>query len=1047
MGIRLKILFAFLLCFGLMAGVGLNLLKRSVDQSYDAIERGDVAATMARVERSFEASATSLQSQTSDWAVWNEMYRYALKPDADWAKENIGEEALAPADISMAVVLGKDGRVLTVNTSRHQGKRLDVRTPAMRAYLDRIAKDGQQAQCGMLASDAGLMLTCWAGIVQSNASGEIVGTVVMGRLLDASRLQKLREQTRSPFALTEQAALPEGLSPWPGRLEPGVIGNGDFWASSDAQLYHLAYPLQDILGQKVGLITLDVARSVHQQGVLLYQQVRQQLVWTVLIVTALLGLALHFLLIRRLRRLARQIDVLEKQSDWEARIDVGGADELGLVATKFNALLALIKSQVCGLNELLAAKESAIKQIKATQAQLVVSEQAARLGRQRVGNLLDNSGEGFMSFGSDLVIDPEVSRACDVLLGCSAAGHNVAQVLAGADAARADLIGEIIHAVLAEPDAGVQDSMLSLLPTEISRQERWLKADYKRLENDRFMVVLTDITEQRRLQAMLQSERQRLEFIVAAVSDSRSFFDAIDGFREFMAHSLAPRIIDSSTPQNLARWLYRRVHTYKGLLNQFSFIHTPAVLHAMESRLSEVLAHGDALSAQEIVDIVSLQRLQGPFADDLSILGTALGQDFMDNGKNICLSSEQARQLETLAERLLRGETVAATSQEMRHFLNEIAGLRKLSFAAVLKGYDSLVQQAAKRLGKKVAAIDVAGGAELWLDPQAYQAFFHALGHVFRNAVVHGLETPEGRWSADKDEAGKITCQLALENDTVKLSIADDGAGIDLDALRRRALESGLHAEEEIRALPDEECARLIFREKISTLDTVTDLAGRGVGLSALRVEVEKLGGTVEVRTVAGKGTQFLFSLPWRQEESGPGTVPAVPETPSDEPELVMRSLIAKARDYFESEHATALREQATGAGKVNALELLDLTAVIGIGGKLGLQVAFSFQDSLADAVYAWMTAGFNDAPDAVEKHRQAAAGEVANTVLGHCTIDLQHLDRHGIRMTPPLILGRTERFPAPDTTAFRKTHLETALGRLDIIVAGPANLLSTASD
>ena len=94
MGIRPKILLMFVLCFGVMAGVSLFLLKQSMDESYANIERGDIAANMGRVEQSFEASAASLKNQTNDWSVWNEMYRYALKPNPAWVKENIGDDTV-----------------------------------------------------------------------------------------------------------------------------------------------------------------------------------------------------------------------------------------------------------------------------------------------------------------------------------------------------------------------------------------------------------------------------------------------------------------------------------------------------------------------------------------------------------------------------------------------------------------------------------------------------------------------------------------------------------------------------------------------------------------------------------------------------------------------------------------------------------------------------------------------------------------------------------------------------------------------------------------
>ncbi|HEY8907229.1 MAG TPA: CHASE4 domain-containing protein [Rhodoferax sp.] len=126
MGNRLKVLLAFVLCFGLMAGVSLILLQHSMRKSYEAIERDDIADNMGRVEQRFEASATSLKNLATDWAVWNEMYRYALKPDARWAKDNIGPESLAPADIVFSAVFGKDGRLLTYSAIQIDGAYLNV---------------------------------------------------------------------------------------------------------------------------------------------------------------------------------------------------------------------------------------------------------------------------------------------------------------------------------------------------------------------------------------------------------------------------------------------------------------------------------------------------------------------------------------------------------------------------------------------------------------------------------------------------------------------------------------------------------------------------------------------------------------------------------------------------------------------------------------------------------------------------------------------------------------------------------------------------------
>ena len=854
MGIRIKIILAFILCFGLTASVSLVLLQRSMSESYDAIERSDVVDNMGRVEQSFEASAVSLKSLTTDWAVWNDMYRYVQKPDANWAQDNIGESSLVAANLTISMIFDKNGKLLTSSAISVDGVFLDIFTPRNAPYFEYIKNNSQLAQCGIIKTDASLMQICWAGIVHTDSLSNVIGTVVLGRLLDSAHILKLREQTKLAFNLRLRTDMPVGLTSWPIFLAPGSIGSGEFWTSFDSDTYNIYYPVRDILKNNVALISLEMPRLVHQQGVLLYQQVRLQLGWTALIMTTLLWLALHFMLVRRLHRFAKQLDMLEGESTWNVHIDIGGKDELGLVAVNFNKLLALIRTQMVKMEELLEAKEAALKVIGLTQAQAV-------LGRQRVSNLLNNSGQGFLSFGNNLLIGPETSRACETMLGCSPAGCNAAKVLSDSPD-KADFFGKIIHAVLAESEPVTQESMLSLLPAEILRDGILLKVEYKILENKEFLVVMTDITEERRLASLLQTERCRLELIVMAVSDTRNFFEAIDAFRDFTANSLPHWLHETSSPQSIARSLYREIHTHKGMLNQFSFIHTPLVLHEIETRLSGLVPLGDALSLQEVAASVSAEELQPPFEQDMAILVRALGHAFLENKKCIALSSHQAWQLEQMALRLLHGETIDIDSGETCALLNEMLHLRKVNLKRVLADFDGLVQRVATRMEKEVAPIEVVGGDDIWFDPQPYQKFLHALGHVFRNAVAHGLGSPESRWSEGKDEIGKITCRIALDHNTLLLTIADDGDGIDLHVLRQRAVASGLYEANAANQVADDDIAQLIFVDNISSSSSVSTISGRGIGLASILDETQKLGGTLVVKTVSGQGTQFLFTLP-----------------------------------------------------------------------------------------------------------------------------------------------------------------------------------------
>jgi PAS domain S-box-containing protein len=508
-----------------------------------------------------------------------------------------------------------------------------------------------------------------------------------------------------------------------------------------------------------------------------------------------------------------------------------------------------------------------ISERKRIEVELVRSKETAEARREQVASLLDNSGQGFLSFGSDLVVEAECSRACEAMLGMSPAGRNAAEVFFHDDPAKADLFCTTISSVLAESDSSIRESMLSLLPAEILRDDVLLKAEYKALDNGKFMVVLTDITAEHRMAAMLQSERSHLELIVKAVSDSRNFFDTINGFRDFLAMDL-PRLLNGAVaPRVIAKELYREIHTYKGLLNQFSFPSTPGVLHEIESGLSGALSLGDGLTAGKLSDLVPPAALQISFDTDLAILSSALGEEFLAHGESFILSESQALQLEKLAARLLRGETIDTSVAEIRHLLTEVGTLRKVSFRDVLTGFDGLVTQTAQSLEKEVAPIVVVGGADVWIDPQAYRPFLRSLVHVFRNAVTHGIESPETRWEAEKDDAGKITCSVAVTDQAIKLSIADDGGGIDHETLRQRVVAAGIYSVSDVRALPDDEITRLIFMDNISTQQEVTALAGRGVGLAALLSETINMGGEVVVKTVAGQGTEFLFTLPLQPGE------------------------------------------------------------------------------------------------------------------------------------------------------------------------------------
>lgn len=158
----------------------------------------------------------------------------------------------------------------------------------------------------------------------------------------------------------------------------------------------------------------------------------------------------------------------------------------------------------------------------------------------------------------------------------------------------------------------------------------------------------------------------------------------------------------------------------------------------------------------------------------------------------------------------------------------------------------------------------------------------------------------------------------------------------------------------------------------------------------------------------------------------------------------IMQSIITRTRAYFEGEFAISVAEINGSGGHWDELILLDMTAIVGMGGAINLLVAFSFQQGLITAMYERMTEGLDILPDDVDMYREAAAGEVVNTILGHCTLDLQKLDRRGIVMTPPVILDRVNTIRRMKGAMIYIQRLDTALGCMTISLVGPRELFNT---
>jgi two-component system chemotaxis sensor kinase CheA len=178
----------------------------------------------------------------------------------------------------------------------------------------------------------------------------------------------------------------------------------------------------------------------------------------------------------------------------------------------------------------------------------------------------------------------------------------------------------------------------------------------------------------------------------------------------------------------------------------------------------------------------------------------------------------------------------------------------------VFSRFPRVVRDLARSLGKEVEL--ELEGEDTGLDKNLVEALADPLVHLVRNAVDHGIELPEVRLQHGKSRIGKVILTAAQEGDRIVLTISDDGAGIDPEVIRAKAVEKGLLSKEAALRLDDHECFNLIFAPGFSTKSEISDVSGRGVGMDVVKTRISQLNGTVEVSSVKGEGSRITIRLP-----------------------------------------------------------------------------------------------------------------------------------------------------------------------------------------
>jgi two-component system chemotaxis sensor kinase CheA len=202
--------------------------------------------------------------------------------------------------------------------------------------------------------------------------------------------------------------------------------------------------------------------------------------------------------------------------------------------------------------------------------------------------------------------------------------------------------------------------------------------------------------------------------------------------------------------------------------------------------------------------------------------------------------------------------------QRLNHVTSELQeGVMKTRMQPIGNAWSKLprlVRDLSHELKKKIDLVMV--GQDTELDRQVLEMIKDPLTHMVRNSADHGLEGPDERRRAGKPETGKVTLNAYHEGGHIIIEISDDGRGLALDKIKAKILQNGLASEAELEQMSEQQIQQYVFKAGFSTAAKVTSVSGRGVGMDVVKTNIEKIGGTVEMRSTAGKGTTFVIKIP-----------------------------------------------------------------------------------------------------------------------------------------------------------------------------------------
>lgn len=322
----------------------------------------------------------------------------------------------------------------------------------------------------------------------------------------------------------------------------------------------------------------------------------------------------------------------------------------------------------------------------------------------------------------------------------------------------------------------------------------------------------------------------------------------------------------SLTPALISTWL-KACDTLKKLIeefktgshNEYDLKHLTAIFNSDTNQIA------NSNQTQSEITPQNQTKQKGP--QELKVSVTLLDEFMQISGEMTVIRNMINKIVRSIEKQYPSDRDVALLSELLGelHKVNssvqsKITEIRKVPVRSVVKPLVRIIRDTSQSLKKEVQ-LHVSGD-EIRIDTSVAEVLSNSLIHLIRNSLDHGIESPDDRLKSGKNRQGEVKIETKIQGETIFIEIEDDGRGINPDAIKRKLLANGTHNQNQLEKMGDQELFQMIFSPGFSTAQQITDLSGRGVGMSMVKDVVEAIGGKIIINSVINKGTKFTLNIP-----------------------------------------------------------------------------------------------------------------------------------------------------------------------------------------